>query len=83
MSRHLQKILIQAPETIANRLEGKLRKKFEVTLVSAVAPTTDCQISVKLGNKWKTVCRFAMDEELDNILMMFQVKYEMVKRNLR
>lgn len=82
MSRHLRKILIQAPETIANRLEVKLRKRFEVTLVSAVAPT-DCQISVKLGNKWITVCRFAMDEELDNILMMFQVKYEMVKRNLR
>jgi hypothetical protein len=78
----LQKILIQAPETIANRLEGKLRKKFEVTLVPAVAPT-HCQISVKLGNNWITVCRFAKDEELENILMMFQVKYEMVKRNLR
>jgi hypothetical protein len=82
LSRHLQRILIQAPETIANRLEGKLRKKFEVTSVTAIIPT-DCQISVKFGNRWITVCRFAMDEDLDNILMMFQVKYEMVKRNLR
>lgn len=82
MSRYLQKILIQAPETIANILEGKLRKKFEVSLASAIT-LTDCQISVKFGNRWVTVCRFAMDEDLDNILTMFQVKYEIVKRNLR
>ncbi len=65
---------------MANKLEGKLRKKFDVISVSVVAPH-ECQISAKIGNRWITVCRFAVDEELNNILTMFEVNYEIVKRN--
>jgi len=39
---------------MANKLEGKLRKKFDVISVSVVAPH-ECQISAKIGNRWITV----------------------------
>ena len=36
-----------------------------------------CEIKVKVRREWITVCRFAPNENLKDILTMFQVNYEL------
>jgi hypothetical protein len=74
----MQKILILAPSALACKLEEKLRYKFDVetTLPDTVSL---CQIRAKIRRSWITICSFASDENLKDILTMFEVNYELKK----
>lgn len=74
----MKKILILAPRTLACKLEEKLRHKFDV---ETTLPDTEslCQIRAKIRRSWITICSFASDENLKDILTMFEVNYELKK----
>jgi hypothetical protein len=75
----LQKILIRAPKNVAIRLEEKLRHRFDVG-TEFIDFQGICEISARLKSRWVTICRFASDEDIKNILTMFEVNFE-IKRH--
>jgi hypothetical protein len=74
----MQRILILAPKGLASQLEEKLRHKFDV---ETNLPTSEsvCQILAKTRTSWVTICSFTYDENLKDILTMFEVNFEMKK----
>ncbi|HEY7108263.1 MAG TPA: hypothetical protein VH415_02425 [Nitrososphaeraceae archaeon] len=75
----MQKIMISAPDNPGKQLEEKLRHRFDVTRV-LIENHRHCEISAKIRNKWVPVCRFVAEEELKDILTMFEVNLELKKR---
>jgi hypothetical protein len=75
----MQKIMISAPEKIAKQLEEKLRHKLDVA-TGLIENDSQCEISAKIRNKWVPICRFVVDEDLKDILTMFEVNLEIKKR---
>ena len=76
----MQKIMITATEKIAKQLEEKLRHKFDVA-TELVENHGQCEISAKIKKKWIPICRFVADEDLKDILTMFEVNLEIKKRH--
>ena len=75
---HMRKILISAPELIINKLEEKLRHKYDVQIKTIPNDASAvCEIKAKVGRDMITICRFACDENLKDILTMFEVNYEL------
>jgi hypothetical protein len=73
----MRKILISAPELIINKLEEKLRHKYDVQIKTIPNDASAvCEIKAKVGRDMITICRFACDENLKDILTMFEVNYE-------
>ena len=70
----MRKILITASENIINQLEKKFRYNFEIE--SEYSDSLQGKIEVMKNNTWVTICRFSLDESLDNIITMFKVNYE-------
>ena len=70
----MRKILITSSEKVINKIEKKLRYNFEIDFVYSDLP--ECKIEAKKDNRWVTICRFSSDENLDNIITMFNVNYE-------
>ena len=70
----MRKILITASENFVNQIEKKLRYNFEIDF--EYSESSESKIEAKKDNKWITVCRFSSDENLDNIITMFNVNYE-------
>jgi hypothetical protein len=70
----MRKILITASEKIINQIEKKLRHEFEIDF--EYSDSSESKIEAKKDNKWITICRFSSDENLDNIITMFNVNYE-------
>jgi len=75
----MQKIMISATYKIGKQLEEKLRHRFDVTRV-LIENHGHCEISAKIRNKWVPVCRFVAEEDLKDILTMFEVNLELKKR---
>lgn len=76
LSKEMRKIIIQAPRGIAAILEEKMRKKYEVKVeVIPDNPKAICQIMVNKHRKWITICRFASDENIKDIITMFEVNF--------
>jgi hypothetical protein len=75
----MQKIMISAPEKTAKQLEKRLRNKFDVGIDLFENPG-HCQISARIRNKWVPVCRFVAEEDIKDILTMFEVNLEIKKR---
>jgi hypothetical protein len=75
----MQKIMISAPEKTAKQLEEKLRHKFDVA-TGLIERPGQCEISAKIRNKWVPICRFLAEEDLKDILTMFEVNLEIKKR---
>ncbi|HZC49162.1 MAG TPA: hypothetical protein VE244_08895 [Nitrososphaeraceae archaeon] len=74
----MRKILISAPELIINKLEEKLRHKYDVQIKTIPNDASAvCEIKAKVGRDIITICRFACDENLKDILTMFEVNYEL------
>jgi hypothetical protein len=44
--------------------------------------TIVCEIKAKVKRNWITICRFAPNENLKDILTMFQVNYELKVRRI-
>ena len=78
----MRKILISAPELIINKLEEKLRHKYDVQIKTIPNDASAvCEIKAKVGRDIITICRFACDENLKDILTMFEVNYELRTRS--
>jgi hypothetical protein len=72
------KISIQAPSRIAAILEEKLRSKYNVKAeVIPDNPKAVCQIMAKKNRKWITICSFASDENIKDIITMFEVNFQL------
>jgi hypothetical protein len=79
---HMRKILISAPEILINKLEEKLRHKYDVQIKTIPNDTSAiCEIKAKVGRDIITICRFACNENLKDILTMFEVNYELRTRS--
>ena len=83
----MQKLLICATKELAIKLEEKLMHHYDVQ--SDILEGHDdnnksnaivCEIKVKVKREWITICRFAPNENLKDILTMFQVNYELKAR---
>ena len=70
----MKKIFITSSENIINQLETKLRHKFDIDF--KYSNRLEGKIEARKNNEWITICRFSSDENLDNILTMFDVNYE-------
>ncbi len=75
----MRKILIMAGEQITTKLEEKLRHNYDVE-VRLVPSGSVCEIKANIKNSWVTVCRFASDESLRNIMTMFEINYNLKSR---
>jgi hypothetical protein len=76
----MRKISIKAPSRIATVLEEKLRSKYNVK--SEVIPDNSkavCQIMAKKNRKWITICNFASDEDIRDIITMFEINFQLRK----
>jgi hypothetical protein len=72
--------MIRAPKGVATLLEEKLRNTCEVEIeVIPDHPKSVCQIMAKISRKWITICSFASDENLMDIVTMFEVNYHLKK----
>ena len=87
----MQKLLIQATKELATKLEEKLRHHYNVQLdtlgdhdnkennnTNAIV----CEIKAKVKRNWITICRFAPNENIKDILTIFQVNYELKARRI-
>jgi hypothetical protein len=76
----MRKIVIQAPSGIATILEEKLRSKYDVKVeVITDNPKAICQILARKNRTWITICRFASDENIKDIITMFEVNFQLRK----
>lgn len=75
----MQKLLIRAPQAVAYELEERLRHRYDIQIyvLDDNIANVVCEISAKIRNKWITICRFAPYENLDDILTMFRVNFEL------
>ena len=83
----MKKLLIHATKELAIKLEEKLRHRYDVQLDildehddKNKSNVNVCEIKVKIRKDWVTLCRFAPNENLKDILTMFQVNYELKAR---
>ncbi|MFZ0510563.1 MAG: hypothetical protein WAM14_03060 [Candidatus Nitrosopolaris sp.] len=78
----LQKILVRAPPRLAHKLEETLRHHYDVR--TEIREDGDskaiCEIEARITRNWITICRFAPDENLKDILTMFKVNFELKSR---
>lgn len=86
----MKKLLIHATKELAIKLEEKLRHRYNVQLDilddhddKNKSNVNVCEIKVKIRKDWVTLCRFAPNENLKDILTMFQVNYELKARRRR
>ena len=70
----MRKILITSSEKIIHKIEKKLRHEFESDF--DYSDSSEGKSEAKTGKRWITICRFSPDENLDNIITMFNVNYE-------
>jgi hypothetical protein len=80
----LQKLLIRATHEVAYKLEEKLRHHYDiqVCVLDDNIANVVCEILAKVRSKWVTICRFVPYENLDDILTMFRVNFELRTRRL-
>jgi hypothetical protein len=76
----MQRIQISAPKGLASKLEEILRHKFDVE-INLLESESACEIQAKVRRAWITICTFAYDENLKDILTMFEVNFELKKEH--
>jgi hypothetical protein len=74
--RYMRRIVICAPYYTAKKLEDRLRYKFDVE-IKLISPSDICEIKGKIRRECITICRFADNENLKDVLTMFEVNYEL------
>lgn len=84
LSIALQKLLIRAPQEVAYKLEEKLRHCYDIQIcvLDDNIANEVCEILANVRKRWITMCRFASYENLDDILTMFRVNFELRTRRL-
>jgi hypothetical protein len=60
-------------------LEEKLRHRYDIEIYALDDNIANivCEILAKVRKEWITICRFAPYENLDDILTMFRVNFEL------
>ena len=77
----MQKILVRAPPDLAHKLEETLRRNYDVrTEISESDSEEICEIEARITRDWITICRFAPDENIKDIVTMFKVNLEIKSR---
>ena len=77
----MQKILVRAPSELAHKLTETLRHRYDVrTEIHEDDSKAICEIDARITRNWITICRFAPDENLKDILTMFKVNLEIKGR---
>lgn len=77
----MQKILVRAPPDLAHKLEETLRHNYDVRTETRESDSNAvCEIEARIATTWITICRFASDENLKDILTMFKVNLEINSR---
>jgi len=77
----LQKILVRAPPDLAHKLEETLRRNYDVrTEISESDSEEIREIEARITRDWITICRFAPDENIKDIVTMFKVNLEIKSR---
>ena len=77
----MQKILVRAPPDLAHKLEETLRRNYDVrTEISESDSKAICEIEARITRDWITICRFAPDENIKDIVTMFKVNLEIKSR---
>ncbi len=77
----MQKILVRAPSELAHKLTETLRHRYDVrTEIYEDDGKAICEIEARITRNWITICRFASDENLKDILTMFKVNLEIKGR---
>ena len=71
----MRRILIYATQEIATKLEEKLRHYYDVEVELLPNAETSCKIDARIKGSWLTICRFACNENIKDILTMFNVNY--------
>ena len=76
--------MIRATKNLAIKLKEKLRHHYDFQLDILDGHddknrdnTNVCEIKAKIRRDWITLCIFAPNENLKDILTMFQVNYEL------
>lgn len=73
--------MVRAPPSLAHKLEEILRHHYDVrTEIREDDNKGICEIEARITRNWITICRFAPDENLEDILTMFKVNLELKKR---
>ncbi|HET7148999.1 MAG TPA: hypothetical protein VFI73_10925 [Candidatus Nitrosopolaris sp.] len=76
----MQKILVRAPPDLAHKLAETLRHRYDVRTETHDDSKAICEIEARITKNWITICRFAPDENLKDILTMFRVNLEIKSR---
>ena len=77
----MQKILVRAQSELAHKLTETLRQRYDVrTEIHEDDSKAICEIEARITRNWITICRFAPDENLKDILTMFKVNLEIKGR---
>ena len=77
----MQKVLVRAPAELARKLAETLRHRYDVrTEILEDHSKAICEIEARITRNWITICRFAPDENLKDILTMFKVNLEIKNR---
>jgi len=63
---------------VAHKLEEILRHRYDVQ-TEIREDDSICEIEARITRNWITICRFAPDENLEDILTMFKVNLELKK----
>jgi hypothetical protein len=66
---------------VAHKLEEILRHRYDVrTEIREDDSKATCEIEARITRNWITICRFAPDENLEDIITMFKVNLELKNR---
>ncbi|MGB6671534.1 MAG: hypothetical protein WBE34_03785 [Candidatus Nitrosopolaris sp.] len=76
----MQKILVRATSELAHKLAEILRHRYDVRTEIQDDSKAICEIEARITRNWITICRFAPDENLKDILTMFKVNLEIKSR---
>ncbi|MDQ6667987.1 MAG: hypothetical protein M3Y53_07140 [Thermoproteota archaeon] len=73
--------MVRAPSELAHKLTETLRHRYDVrTEIHEEDGKAICEIEARITRNWITICRFASDENLKDILTMFKVNLEIKGR---
>lgn len=69
----MKRIVITGPKKLLLSLEEKLRRNFKIDLI--FSDEIFCKIEAKKNNQNIVICNFTSDENLKDIITMFEINY--------
>jgi hypothetical protein len=75
----MQKLLIRVTPDVTTRLGEKLTHHYDVQMYTLDGKMVNIiyELLAQVRRKWITICRFVSNENLDDILTMFRVNFEL------